>query len=112
MGSVGAGKTSIIEMLAERLKVRYRIAVINGDLATTIDADRVKKHGVDVVQIQTGRMCHLDSVLVRTALEKFDLNDINLLIIENVGNLICPADFPVQFDLRLPDYQIFGAEKT
>ncbi len=95
MGSVGAGKTSLIGRLVERLKGRYRIAYIAGDLTTTIDADAIARHGVPVVQINTGKECHLDANLVAKALKRLDLAELDLLFIENVGNLICPAEFPL-----------------
>lgn len=95
MGSIGSGKTSLISQVVSRLKRKYKIAVITGDTATTIDAEQVKSAGASVVQINTGKECHLDANLVKKALSQFDLKKINLLIIENVGNLICPADFPL-----------------
>lgn len=95
MGSIGAGKTSLIEQLVQALKQKYRIAVFKGDLTTTIDAERIGRHGVKVVTINTGRECHLDANVVSKAFEKIRLQDIDLLIIENVGNLICPAEFPL-----------------
>lgn len=101
LGSVGSGKTTIIEQLVKRLEGRYQIAVINGDLTTTIDADRVRRHGVQVLQINTGKECHLDANLVKKALAQIDLKNCNLLFIENVGNLICPVDFPVGSEKRL-----------
>ncbi|MEM3506845.1 MAG: hydrogenase nickel incorporation protein HypB [Candidatus Bathyarchaeia archaeon] len=101
MGSIGSGKTSLIERLIERLKTKYRIAVINGDLTTSIDCDIIKRHGVKVIQINTGKECHLDANLVKKALKKIDIQDINVLFIENVGNLICPADFPLGADKRI-----------
>jgi len=79
----------------ECLKGRYRIAYIAGDLTTTIDADAIARHGVPVVQINTGRECHLDANLVAKALKRLDLAELDLLFIENVGNLICPAEFPL-----------------
>jgi len=93
LGSVGSGKTTLIEALTARLKDRYRIGVIAGDVATTIDADRLAKLGVPVVQVNTGRECHLDANLVAKALAKLDLAKLDLVFVENVGNLICPADF-------------------
>jgi hydrogenase nickel incorporation protein HypB len=101
MGSIGAGKTSLIEQLVQKLKQKYRIAVFKGDLTTTIDADRIGKHGVQVVTINTGRECHLDANVVARAVERISLQDIDLLIIENVGNLICPAEFPLGTDKRV-----------
>ena len=101
MGSIGAGKTSLIEKLVQALKKRYRIAVFKGDLTTTIDADRIGQHGVQVLTINTGRECHLDANVVARAVERISLKDIDLLIIENVGNLICPAEFPLGTDKRV-----------
>jgi hydrogenase nickel incorporation protein HypB len=101
MGSLGAGKTSIIEALVEALKDRYRIAVIVGDVATSIDANRISRHGIRAIQINTGRECHLDAQLIRRALQLLDLKNIDLLFIENVGNLICPADFPLGAHMRV-----------
>ena len=101
MGSIGAGKTSLIEQLVQKLKTKYRIAVFKGDLTTTIDADRIGKHGVQVLTINTGRECHLDANVVSRAVERISLQNIDLLIIENVGNLICPAEFPLGTDKRV-----------
>lgn len=101
MGSIGSGKTSLIEALAERLKDRYRIAVIAGDLTTTIDAMRIKRHGVASIQVNTGKECHLDANLISKALERLRLEDIDLLFIENVGNLICPAEFDLGSHKRI-----------
>lgn len=95
MGSVGAGKTSIVEQLVRNLKEKYRIVVLNGDLATTIDQDRVLRYGVEAIQVNTGKECHLDAALVRAVLDRLDLRSLDLVIVENVGNLICPADFPL-----------------
>ena len=95
MGSVGSGKTSLIGRLVEKLKGKYRIGVIGGDLTTTIDSEILSRHGVATVQINTGRECHLDANLVAKALAKFRLEDLDLIFIENVGNIICPADFPL-----------------
>jgi len=95
MGSIGSGKTSIIERLVEALKGKYRVGVIAGDTTTTIDAERVSRHGVPSVQINTGRECHLDAPLVRKASKKLLREGVNLMLIENVGNLICPAEFPL-----------------
>lgn len=95
MGSIGSGKTALIERLVELLRDRYKIAMFGGDVTTTIDAERVSRHGAKVIQINTGKECHLDANLVRKALEKLKLEEINLLFIENVGNLICPAEFPL-----------------
>ena len=101
MGATGSGKTSLIEKLVESLKGKYTIAAFKGDLTTTIDAERIKKHGVVVVPISTGKECHLDANLVRKALQRIDLEKIDLLFIENVGNLICPSDFPLGSEKRI-----------
>ena len=94
MASPGAGKTSLIEQTLPKLAERYRIAVIDGDIATSIDADRAAEAGADVaVQINTGGNCHLDAVMLQKGLEQVDLSEIDLLIVENVGNLVCPANF-------------------
>ncbi|MFP3985473.1 MAG: hydrogenase nickel incorporation protein HypB [Candidatus Bathyarchaeia archaeon] len=101
MGSIGAGKTSLIEKLVKLLKDHYQIAVFKGDLTTTIDAELIKRHGVEVVAINTGKECHLDANLVKKALHRLDLDAVDLLFIENVGNLICPAEFPLGSEKRL-----------
>jgi len=101
MGSIGAGKTSLIEKLVQALKQKYRIAVFKGDLTTTIDAERIGRHGVQVLTINTGRECHLDANVVAKAVERISLEDIDLLFIENVGNLICPAEFPLGTEKRV-----------
>jgi len=101
MGTTGSGKTSLIEKMIQRLKGRYRIAVFEGDLTTTIDAEILERQGVEVVAINTGRECHLDANLVQKALKEINLNEIDLLFIENVGNLICPAEFPLGSERRI-----------
>jgi len=101
MGAIGSGKTSLIEKLVYLLKNRYKIAVFKGDLTTTIDAELIARHGVETVAINTGKECHLDANLIRKALQRLDLKNVNLLLIENVGNLICPAEFPLGSDKRV-----------
>lgn len=101
MGSVGSGKTSLIKSLISALKGRYRIAVIEGDVTTTIDADLIAIEGVPAIQVNTGKECHLDANLIRKALNHMKLNELDLVFIENVGNLICPAEFPLGSDKRL-----------
>jgi hydrogenase nickel incorporation protein HypB len=93
MASPGAGKTSLIEQTVRALAGRLRLAVIDGDLATSLDADRAAAAGATAIQINTGGECHLDAVMVRGALHQLDLTHLDLLIVENVGNLICPAAF-------------------
>ncbi|MCE5261914.1 MAG: hydrogenase nickel incorporation protein HypB [Deltaproteobacteria bacterium] len=95
MSSPGAGKTSLVERTIQALKKRYRIGVIEGDIQDTCDADRVAALGIPVVQINTGGGCHLDANMVREALSGLDLGALDLLIVENVGNLVCPAEFQV-----------------
>ncbi|MHA2380003.1 MAG: hydrogenase nickel incorporation protein HypB [Candidatus Thorarchaeota archaeon] len=101
MGSVGTGKTQLIEALCEKLKGKYRILMVAGDLATTIDADRVAAHGVDTVQINTGTACHLDARMLGVALADIDLSKYDLLFIENVGNLICPAGYSLGVEKKI-----------
>lgn len=101
MGAIGSGKTALIEALAEELKGRYRVAMIAGDVTTTIDADRVQKHGVKSVQVNTGRECHLDANLISKALKQLNLDNMDVLFIENVGNLICPSDFKLGAHMRV-----------
>jgi hydrogenase nickel incorporation protein HypB len=93
MSSPGAGKTALLEATIVALRDRYRIAVIEGDLETDNDAVRIRSHGVPALQITTGTACHLDATLVHQALHEFPLEGIDLLFIENVGNLVCPASF-------------------
>ena len=94
MASPGAGKTSLIEQTLPRLKDKLRIAVIDGDIATSLDADRASAAGaLASIQVNTGGECHLDAVMLHGALEQLDLTQFDLLIVENVGNLVCPAEF-------------------
>lgn len=93
MASPGAGKTSLIEATIRSLSDRYQLGVIDGDVATSIDADRAAAAGAQAVQVNTGGECHLDAVMLKGALAQMDLGAIQLLIVENVGNLICPASF-------------------
>jgi hydrogenase nickel incorporation protein HypB len=93
MSSPGAGKTALLEATIEALGGRRRVAVIEGDLETENDAERIRRCGVAAVQIQTGSACHLDAHMVHTALHHMDLDAVDLLFIENVGNLVCPASF-------------------
>lgn len=93
MSSPGAGKTSLILKTINKLKGKAQIAVIEGDVASTIDADKVQKAGIPVVQINTGGGCHLEANMISKALSSLSLKDTDLLLIENVGNLICPAGF-------------------
>ncbi|MDI9547094.1 MAG: hydrogenase nickel incorporation protein HypB [Chloroflexota bacterium] len=93
MASPGAGKTTVITGTVERLLNRLKIGYVDGDIATSIDAERIAALDVPVVQINTGGNCHLDANMLAPAVDKLPLDDIDLMIVENVGNLICPANF-------------------
>ncbi len=93
MASPGAGKTTLIERTIEHLSGLFRIGMINGDIATSLDADRAAAAGAQAVQINTGGECHLDAVMLQQGLRKLDLTQLDLLLVENVGNLVCPASF-------------------
>jgi len=93
MASPGAGKTSLIERTVQSLAGELRLGMINGDLATSLDADRAAAAGATAVQINTGGECHLDAVMLAEALPRLDLAQLDLLLVENVGNLVCPANF-------------------
>lgn len=95
MSSPGAGKTTLLERTISALKNEFAIAVIEGDIRGQIDAERIERHGVPVLQINTGGECHLDANMIRNGLDEMDLSGKDLLIIENVGNLVCPAEFKV-----------------
>ena len=100
MSSPGAGKTTLLERTIERLGKELRIGVIEGDIQSSVDAERIAKHGVKSVQINTGGACHLDGNMIRDALGEFDLDALDLLVVENVGNLVCPAEFKVGEDIK------------
>lgn len=95
MGSPGCGKTTLLEKTMQALKDDINMAVIEGDLFTSKDADRIDRYGVPVVQINTAGGCHLDAPMIKKALENIDLDRLDLLVIENVGNLVCPAEFDI-----------------
>jgi hydrogenase nickel incorporation protein HypB len=101
MASPGAGKTSLILSTVGQFPGEIRSGVIEGDLASTIDADTIAARGIPVVQINTGGNCHLDAPMVRTALPNLPLDELDLLFIENVGNLVCPAGFALGADLAV-----------
>ena len=101
MASPGAGKTSIVLQTIRALKDEVRIGVIEGDIASSIDAETVAKEGVPVVQINTGGECHLEANQLENALNNLPLADIDLLLIENVGNLVCPAEFNLGEHLKV-----------
>ncbi|MGQ9703876.1 MAG: hydrogenase nickel incorporation protein HypB [Actinomycetota bacterium] len=100
MASPGAGKTSLVTRTLELLSGELSIGVIEGDIASSVDAEKIKSYGVPVVQINTGGACHLDAAMIREALGHLDLPSLDLLIIENVGNLVCPAEFNLGEGLR------------
>jgi len=106
IGSPGCGKTSLLEATLRRLNQRMNIGVIAGDLATDRDAQRIQACGAKVVQINTGKGCHLDANQVRHAMDEIDLNDLDLLIIENVGNLICPVGFDLGQDAKVGMFSV------
>ena len=93
MSSPGAGKTSLLESTIKALGDEFRIAVIEGDLETENDAERIRSHGVTAIQITTGSACHLDAHMVHDAVHQLDLSSFDIVFIENVGNLVCPASF-------------------
>ena len=93
MSSPGAGKTALLEATADALAGELRIAVIEGDLETENDAERIRQKGVPAVQISTGSACHLDAHMVHTALHDLDIDEVDIVFVENVGNLVCPASF-------------------
>ena len=93
MSSPGSGKTALLEATIEALKDRFRIAVIEGDLETENDARRIRDKGVSAIQITTGSACHLDAHMLHDALHQLDLSALDMVFIENVGNLVCPASF-------------------
>lgn len=101
MSSPGSGKTSILEKIITRLRSELKIAVIEGDLYTTMDAQRIESKGVPVVQINTGGACHLDAYMIRDALSGLDLEGVELLVVENVGNLVCPAEFEIGENIKI-----------
>lgn len=101
MSSPGAGKTSLIISTINRLKEKTRITVIEGDVASSVDADKINEMGIPVVQINTGGGCHLDANMVQSALNNLPLAETDLLLIENVGNLICPNGFTLGEDRRI-----------
>ena len=101
MSSPGAGKTTLLERTLDALKAELAMAVIEGDIATRYDADRIGRHGVPVLQINTGGACHLDANMVRRALDELPVAGLDLLFIENVGNLVCPAEFALGEDAKV-----------
>ncbi len=101
ISSPGAGKTTLLERTLSSLKDEFKIAVIEGDIQTTADAQRIAKCGVETVQINTEGACHLDSYMIYRALEELSNKDLDIIFIENVGNLVCPAEFKVGEDYKI-----------
>jgi hydrogenase nickel incorporation protein HypB len=101
MGSIGSGKTSLIKAILKNLGMGKAVAVIAGDLTTTIDAERIEEEGARVIQVNTGKECHLDARLVQRAINQMNLKGVKIFFIENVGNLICPGEFPLGAHQRL-----------
>jgi hydrogenase nickel incorporation protein HypB len=101
MGAPGAGKTTLLERTIQALKASLRIGVIEGDIVGTDDAERIGELGVPVVQINTGGACHLDANMISEVLDDLPLKDLDMVIIENVGNLVCPAEFNVGEDVKM-----------
>jgi len=101
MSSPGAGKTSLLEKTGEALKGKLRLGVIAGDIETMRDSERLQKHKIPAVQLTTGSACHLDANMVASALPHVDLKKTDILVIENVGNLVCPAEFKVGEDFKI-----------
>lgn len=110
LGAIGSGKTSLIENLIE--KMDYKIGVIAGDVISRFDAGRIERHDVPVVGLNTGKECHLDAHLVEHALHDLPLEDIELLFIENVGNLICPVDFDLGSHIRMVVISVSEGDDT
>jgi hydrogenase nickel incorporation protein HypB len=101
MSSPGAGKTSLLEKTGEALKGKLRLGVIAGDIETSRDAERLEKHKLPVIQLTTGSACHLDANMIASALPHIDLKKIDILVVENVGNLVCPAEFKLGEDYKI-----------
>ena len=101
MSSPGAGKTTLLEATVDHFKDAYKIGVIEGDIQSSTDAERLAAHGIQAVQINTDGACHLDGNMIWEAVDQFDLDALDLLIVENVGNLICPASFDLGVDANV-----------
>ena len=112
MGATGSGKTLLIEKLIDNLKGKYNVGCIAGDVIAKYDADRLISHGVQVIPLNTGKECHLDAHLVKHALSDLDLENIDILFIENVGNLICPADFDLGTHKRIVVISVTEGDDT
>jgi hydrogenase nickel incorporation protein HypB len=115
MSSPGAGKTALLERTLERMRSKLRLGVLEGDVQTTLDADRLARFHIPLVQVNTdpgfGGECHLDANMVRSGLSELPLHEVDVLVIENVGNLVCPAEFKVGEDVRVMVYSITEGEE-
>jgi hydrogenase nickel incorporation protein HypB len=100
MASPGAGKTSVIIQTIRRLKEQLQIAVIEGDIESLVDSEKIQAEGVPAVQIRTGGACHLDAPMITAALDSLNLDALDLVFVENIGNLICPAEFDIGSDIQ------------
>lgn len=101
MGSPGAGKTSLIVEMIKKLSANYNVAVIEGDIAGQIDAKKIDALGIPVVQLNTDGACHIEAMSISHILQYFDLDKIDIMLIENIGNLVCPAEFNIGEDIRI-----------
>lgn len=101
MSSPGAGKTSLLEKTVSALNTDFKMGIIEGDIQSSHDAERIAKTGVPVVQINTDGACHLDANMIRDTFAEFSFKDLDLLVVENVGNLVCPAEFKVGEDFKV-----------
>ena len=101
VGSIGAGKTSLLEQMARCVNPKSAMMVINGDLTTSIDSDRIKAHGIETIQINTGKECHLNAIQIKNVIRDQHTSELKVVFIENVGNLICPADWDVGAHWRM-----------
>ncbi len=101
LASPGSGKTSTILATIDALRDEFNIAIIEGDIASTVDSEKIKAQGIPAVQINTGGACHLESAMIKRAVDILDLERLDLIIIENVGNLVCPTDFDLGENLKV-----------
>lgn len=112
IGGPGAGKTTLLEKTVTALSNRLRFGIIEGDICTSRDAERLAKLGVEVIQINTGGACHLDAAMVGRVLRELSLAELDLIIVENVGNLVCPAEFDLGEDIKVAVFSVTeGSDK-
>lgn len=101
MGSPGAGKTTLITNIIKSLRDRFKIAVIEADIAGKLDAEKINNMGIPVVQLNTEGACHIEAMSIKNIIPEFNLDDIDIIIIENIGNLVCPAEFNIGEDIKV-----------